>query len=405
LKSLSFALGICLAASLSFGSTLPGFRVERIASTSGFASSVAVDSQSRIYYTTTGGDLYRLDAGVSNLIAHVKTIAIGDSGLLGMALRDDHTAVVHYTNADVSEDVISLVDLDSGRETILHRFICDLSFPGRPTSPEHHGGNPTVAPDGSIFVAIGDYGGGAIATLPEWNGGKVWHIFPDGSVEQYARGFRNPFDLAWDQAAQHIVLSDNGAAVDDEINIVTPGGYYGWPFTAGHEPPIPNAIAPVYVFPTVVAPTGIVALSGRNPLLRNGYLVGSFVAKSIFYFPSIDSTPVSDPIALIANETSFIIDVTQSPSGDIYVAANDAIYRLIVPAAGDCNGDGVINAADFQLLARELMERGPHPTIESGNGTTHASWGCDANSDGVVDQRDVSALATMTNVRLRATRR
>src|SRR5256885_10256270 len=76
---------------------LPGFSVERLGAPSGFPTSVAVDSHGTIYYTTTAGDLFRFVDGQSIAVAHLPTQANGDSGLLGMALRDDATAVVHYT--------------------------------------------------------------------------------------------------------------------------------------------------------------------------------------------------------------------------------------------------------------------------------------------------------------------
>jgi hypothetical protein len=82
----------------------------------------------------------------STLVAHVDTAAESDSGLLGMALRDDHTAAVHYTTPDITADVVSLVDLDSGAETILHSFVCDVEVPQRPAPAEHQRALPEVQP-------------------------------------------------------------------------------------------------------------------------------------------------------------------------------------------------------------------------------------------------------------------
>ena len=47
-----------------------------------------------------------LQKGVSVLVAQVTTDAVGNSGLLGMSLRDDHTAVVHYTSAAERQEEI-----------------------------------------------------------------------------------------------------------------------------------------------------------------------------------------------------------------------------------------------------------------------------------------------------------
>ena len=403
MKSLSLLFLFLLSAAGAAGASMPGFLVQALGVTSGFASSLAVDSRGTIYYTTTVGDLYRFVNGISTKVAHLPTEAIGDSGLLGLALRDDRTAVVHYVNIGQTADVVSEVDLETGAERVLHSFVGDITFPGRSVPVEHHGGNPTVAADGSVFVAIGDYGGGAIAAKTEWNAGKVWRIAPDGTATQFARGFRNPFDLAWDAPRQRIVLADNGPVVDDELDIVRAGEYHGWPYTAGNQPPIEGAVAPRYVFPKVVAPTGLAALSGRNPILSRGYLLGAFVTKAIYWIPDVDA-PTVEPVALIAGETSFVIDVTESSNGDIYFVTNSALYRLIVPARGDCNGDGVVDSSDATALALELADGNPEPVMNAPSGAFRGSFACDVNGDGFIDSSDAAALASVIRGRTRAVR-
>jgi glucose/arabinose dehydrogenase len=330
------------------------------------------------------------------------TVGDGNSGLIGLALRDDHTAIVHYTTPRQTYDVVSAVDLGTGMETEIHRFATDRDFPERGASTEHHGGNLTIAPDGSIFLGIGDYGVGIIAAELDWNGGTVWRILPDGTAVQFARGFRNPFDLAWDAAAQRVILTDNGDVVDDEINVVSLGDDCGWPFTAGRQPAVPGDRPPVYVFPTVVAPTGLAPLSGRNPILHRGYLLGSYVTRALYYLPDVYAQPLPDPVAVIRGETNPIIDVVEAPNGDIYFATGFGIYRLIVPIRGDCNGDGTVNSADIAALVKVLVD-GPRPMTTVQNSSAAASWGCDANGDGMVDERDLALVITL--VRGRAVRR
>lgn len=399
-RLLSFLLP--LLATGGWAAALPGFRIETLAPVSGgFASSIVSDSRGVLYYTTTSGGIYRLDASGPVKVASVSTFAFGDAGLLGMALRDDHTAIVHYTTPQLNADVISSVDLGTGAETVIHTFYCDLQVPTRPVSTEHHGGNPIVAPDGSIFVGIGDYGGGFIASVPEWNGGKIWHILPDGSVDQFALGFRNPFDLWWDDAKQRLIVPDNGDITDDEINIVHHGDNCGWPFTMGNEAPIAGDVPPVYTFPTIVAPTGFLALDGRNATLQRGFLLGTYTAKALLYIANIDAP---DPIAVIDHLTPSIIDVTQTPDGQIYFATGMTIYRLVVPQRGDCNGDGLVNADDLDALLAELADGAGEPVTSAQNGSYPGSWGCDVNGDGVIDANDVTALKLLVNFHLRAVR-
>ncbi|HEX8154440.1 MAG TPA: PQQ-dependent sugar dehydrogenase, partial [Thermoanaerobaculia bacterium] len=183
---------LAVLAALPLGaSTLPGFRIETLAPSNGFVTSIAIDSRGTIYYTSSGGGLFRLDGSASTRVATLPTKFEGNAGLLGMALLDDRHAAVHYTNTTLTREIVSRVDLTTGRETVLVAFINDITGPERPVSPEHHGGNPSVGADGSIYVGIGDFGGGAIAELPEWPAGKIWRIRPDGQAEQFARGVRN----------------------------------------------------------------------------------------------------------------------------------------------------------------------------------------------------------------------
>jgi glucose/arabinose dehydrogenase len=392
---------ILLLSAAADAATLPGFHVQLVQGTAGFITALAIDSQGTIYYSTKNGDVTRAGA-VPAVVAHVQTVGEGNSGLIGLALRDDHTAIVHYTTPRQTYDVVSAVDLGTGVETEIHRFATDRDFPERGASTEHHGGNLALAPDGTIFLAIGDYGIGIIASELDWNGGKVWRIDPDGTAVQYAHGFRNPFDLAWDAAAQRIVLTDNGDTVDDEIDVVTLGDDCGWPYTAGKQPPVAGARAPVYVFPTVVAPTGLAPMSGRNPILRRGYLLGSYVTKALYYVPDVYAQPVPDPVAVIRGETDPIIDVVEAPNGDIYFATGFGIYKLIVPIRGDCNADGSVNAADIAALGT-LVAGGPRPMTTVQNSSASASWGCDANGDGMIDRSDLSAVSAL--VRGRAVRR
>ncbi|MGA8806795.1 MAG: PQQ-dependent sugar dehydrogenase [Thermoanaerobaculia bacterium] len=388
---------IFLLSATAEGTTLPGFHVQLVQAAAGFITALAVDSQGTIYYSVKSGDIVRAGA-VPEVVAHLPTVGEGNSGLIGLALRDDHTAIVHYTTPRQTYDVVSAVDLVTGVETEIHRFATDRDFPERGASTEHHGGNLTVAPDGSIFLAIGDYGVGIVASELDWNGGKVWRILPDGTVMQFAHGFRNPFDLAWDDATQRVIITDNGDAVDDEIDVVAQGDDCGWPYTAGKEPAVTGARTPAYVFPTVIAPTGLAPLSGRNAILRRGYLLGSYVAQALYYVPDVYAQPVPDPVAVIQNETDPIIDVVEAPNGDIYFASGLGIYKLNVPARGDCNGDGLVNSVDIAVLGN-VLTHGPQPMTAMQN----ASWGCDANGDGIIDVRDLAVVASM--VRGRAVRR
>lgn len=393
---------------------LPGFRVEPVAQVPGFASSIAIDSHGTIYCTTTQGWIYRIDGDQATPIASLPTHDGGNGGLLGMALLDDTTAAVHYTkwdgqkddSATVIADVLSTVDLATGAEQVLHTFVCDVDVPSRGASAEHHGGNPTIAPDGSIFLGIGEYNGRVAAQADGWNGGRVWRVQRDGTATEWARGLRNPYDLAVEPDGQHVVVADNGPDNGDEINIATAGSNLGWPNTFGNEAPMTGAIAPVYVFPTTVAPTGVARLDGSNALLPRGYLVGSFVTSSVYYFQNLEVSPVAAPHAVVSELDEPVIDVMQAPQGELYLvtsgfAGTSTVRHLVVPQRGDCDGDGHVDFRDVYPLMRELADGDPHPMVTAQDGAYAGSWGCDANADGLITAADLDVLGHLVSSRRR----
>jgi hypothetical protein len=387
------ALGrVTLLAALLFA-TLPGFAVDKLGTANGFVTSIVTDSRGRIYYTTTSGAIARFPE--NTIVAKVATDAIGNSGLLGMALRDDDTAIIHYTRPKQTHDVIAAVSLTTGKETLVHEFVCNQFDPAFGVSSEHHGGNPIVTEDGSIFVAIGDSYSAASAPQVGWNLGKVFRIHPDGRVEQFARGVRNPFDIAWDAKSQRLIVPDNGDKGNDEINIVTAGSDLGWPFS------MPGHLAPVYTFPNTVAPTGFVRLRDGDRLLSGGYLLAGFVPRALYYINDVERP---DPIAVIDGVTEPIVDVTEAPDGTVYFAAARSIYRLRIPQRGDCDGDGLIAWKDVPVLMAEAGDGGDHPSIEAQDGAIRASWGCDVDGDGLIRANDVSLLKAWLSPRSRTVR-
>jgi len=408
LTLLFLLLGTALHATI-----LPGFRVETIANVPGIVSSVVIDSHGVIYCTTTSGTLYRIDREQPVVVAAFPTHDGGNGGLLGMALLDDRTAAVHYTTwsaADsVLDDVISTVDLATGAETVLHTFVCDIELRERGASAEHHGGNPTVAPDGAIFVGIGEYNDFSLAQKSEWNAGKIFRVERDGRAIQFARGVRNPYDLAWDPELNRLVVSDNGPTAGDELHIIEAGSNCGWPDTFGHEPQTGDSDAPAYVFPATVAPTGLLRLApNANPLLRRGYLSGAFVTRALYYFPDVAARPITDPLPIIDEFNEAVIDVAQAPNGEIYFAAStfppaSRIHRLVPPRRGDCDGDGSIDWRDLVALRSELGDGDPQPALHAQDGAFAGSWGCDVNGDNVISSGDAAALTSQL-VRRRAVR-
>lgn len=401
--------------------TVPGMHFVRIAKTEGFLTSIAFDSRNRLWYSTTDGRIYRLDGATSTFLTRVDTANEGNAALLGIAFRTDDSIVAHYVTPTLSADVLAEIDSITGAVRELTRFPC-MHWQTCPS--EHHGGNPVVAADDSVYVPIGDWDLPFIyAQRPDWPAGKIHRVQRDGSSTVYALGFRNPFDLVIDAATGKLIVPDNGSKGDDEINIVSAGDNAGWPLTMGNEPPREGMLRPAYVFPTTVAPTGATAVTRLGGYAAGGILITSYVTKTLYYVPDPYATPLPDPIAILDTEgiSSFgtrnvvpqhvpspvedpLIDVRQSDDGAVYVATPTAIYRLELPRPGDANGDGGVTRDDLAALDQELAEGAGERAIAAQTGAFAASWGADANEDGIIDQRDRPTLLRRISTRRRSVR-
>lgn len=133
----------------------------------------------------------------------------------------------------------------------------------------HRNNGVEAGPDGLLYVAVGSTSN--LDELPETElSGTILRIAPDGSrVEVVARGFRNPFDLAFAPNGE-LFCTDNApdvpvrAADDapDELNHVIEGRDYGHPDVWGELPADSPTEGPVAALPAHAAATGITFFTG-----------------------------------------------------------------------------------------------------------------------------------------------
>jgi glucose/arabinose dehydrogenase len=179
-------------------------------------------------------------------VGQVTVTTTAEGGLMGIALHPQFAtqryAYAMYTAPSgnrVSRWPVG-ADLTFGTEQILLQNIPESTF--------HDGGEIAFGPDGMLYVATG-YGPdvNTAADLTSLNG-KILRITPEGGVpadnpfpgsKVWSYGHRNPQGLAWDSDGR-MYESEHGPTIEraglccnDEINLITKGGFYGWPFRAG----------------------------------------------------------------------------------------------------------------------------------------------------------------------------
>jgi glucose/arabinose dehydrogenase len=178
--------------------------------------------------------------GIVPGVTHTKG---GENGLLGLALSPDFGSdhmVYAYFSTD-SDNRIARLLYDPSRPAGEQLGAPDTILRGIPTGTLHNGGRIAFGPDGDLYAGTGETGQRALAQDASSLGGKILRMTPDGRPPSdnptsgslvYSPGHRNVQGLAWDPAG-HLWASEFGQDTWDELNLIVPGGNYGWPDVEG----------------------------------------------------------------------------------------------------------------------------------------------------------------------------
>ena len=102
-------------------------------------------------------------------------------------------------------------------------------LPANERSGRHGGCRLRFAPDGVLLVGTGDTARGDVAQDPRSLGGKVLRVDPaSGEREVWTLGHRNVQGLAVRPGSDQVFAVEHGPDRDDEVNLLQPGGNYGW---------------------------------------------------------------------------------------------------------------------------------------------------------------------------------
>lgn len=164
----------------------------------------------------------------------------GEAGLMGIALAGDFETsrevyTCHSQGGDAMENRVTAWTAEGDWSSLENpRVLVDgllLADNGR-----HSGCRILVHPDGTLYIGTGDSGTGSAPQDLESLSGKILHITRDGEpaddtlgedtpVLNY--GHRNVQGLAVRPGTDQIFSAEHGPDVDDEVNLVIPGGNYG----------------------------------------------------------------------------------------------------------------------------------------------------------------------------------
>jgi glucose/arabinose dehydrogenase len=197
----------------------------------------------------------------------------GEGGLLGLALSptfaSDRWLYAYFTSS--SDNRIARMRLDADADGKLVLGQPEVIFSGISKAATHNGGRIRFGPDGFLYVGTGDSQRREQPQDVNALGGKILRLTPEGRPAPgnpfgdnpvYSYGHRNVQGLAWD-AEGRLWASEFGPDVDDELNLITPGGNYGWPTVTG-APARSGLIDAKVVWPSTsdASPSGLEIVEG-----------------------------------------------------------------------------------------------------------------------------------------------
>jgi len=222
-------------------------------------------------------------------------------------------------------------------------------------STMHAGGRLVFAPDGTLFVTLGERSiipGRVQARDLRSDFGKIVRILPDGSVpkdnpfvnepgarpEIWTRGHRNVLGAALD-ARSRVWAVEMGPRGGDELNLIEPGKDYGWP-TIGygeeysgeriHQSTRAQGLEqPVYYWDPVISPGALVIYSGKLiPEWKGSFLIAGLSSQALVRLV-LKSDRVVGEERLLTERHDRIREVTEGPDGAIYLLTDGSDGELL----------------------------------------------------------------------------
>ena len=348
---------------ISSAATVPsGFTDAVVASGLTNPTAMALAPDGRIFICEQGGALRVIKNG-SLLPTPFLTVTVdsaGERGLLGIAFDPNFVSnqlvYVYYTATTpaihnrISRFTASGDVALAGSETIL------MDLPNLSTATNHNGGALHFAPDGTLFVAVGENANSANSQTLTTRLGKILRITSTGAIPTdnpffnqatgdnraiWALGVRNPFTFSFQEGTNRLFINDVGENTWEEINDGIAGSNYGWPNCEGFcNPPNANFRDPIFAYAHDGSTCAITGGAFYNPQVNQfpsqfvgSYFFADFCGGWIRRLDPANGNAVTDFATGIASP----VDLKVSADGFLYYLARGAgaVGRIGFTQSGD----------------------------------------------------------------------
>ena len=302
------------------------------------------------------------DGAKGEPIAGLPAVAArGQGGLLDVALSPsfatDRTIFWAYSEPREGGNATSIARArlsdDGGRvENVQVIFRAMPTYDG----DKHFGGALAFAPDGKLFLTLGERSDRPMRPQAQDLGshmGKIIRINADGSAPQdnpfvgragalpeiWSLGHRSPQGVVITAAGQ-VWTVEHGARGGDELNLTRAGSNYGWPDAAYGIEYAGGAIGagatqkegteqPVYYWDPVIAPGGMTLYTGAMFPSWNGNLLVAGLKEKHIARLVIQNDRVVGEERLLTDLGERIRDVAVGPDGAVWAITDEDNGKLV----------------------------------------------------------------------------
>jgi glucose/arabinose dehydrogenase len=300
------------------------------------------------------------DGKLSEVPGVPEVAAVGQGGFLDVVLAPDFekSRRIYFTFAEprgiVNGTAVAHARLagEGGKSKLEDVTVIFRMEPGR-GGGFHFGSRLAFAPDGNLFVTLGERN--AMQPAQDLTGhlGKVVRIAPDGSVpkdnpfvkredvrpEIWSYGHRNPQGAAIHPVSGKLWTNEHGARGGDEINIPEAGKNYGWPVISygrhysgakiGEGTHKEGMEQPIHYWDPSIGPSGMAFYTGDAfPAWKGNLFIGAMPLRHLQRL-ELDGEKVVHEERLLIGLGERIRDVRQAPDGTIWVLTDGRSGRAL----------------------------------------------------------------------------